>query len=103
MTDSADDQQARSPDWDVSICYRQVDGSEVADWLQARLQGRPFPAAGEPQPRIRFYVDRYGVCRGLIRVSARDSRRGLPRSYLLTQRGDQSSTCARYSTSKDCL
>ena len=59
MTEDQKDNSISGQDWDVFICYRQVDGSETADWLHQHLQNQPMPTAEYPPPRIRFYVDRY--------------------------------------------
>jgi TIR domain len=59
MAASSQDSPVEAPALDVFICYRQVDGSETADWLHTVLQGQPIPSATKPAPRIRFYVDRY--------------------------------------------
>ena len=59
MTEGQKDNSISGQDWDVFICYRQVDGSETADWLHQHLQNQPMPTAEDPPPRIRFNVDRY--------------------------------------------
>ncbi len=49
-----------APHWGVFICYRQVDGSEVAEWLYSKLHDRPVleaPATRRESPKLVVYFD----------------------------------------------
>lgn len=56
--DPARSDMERDDFWQVFICYRQVDGSEVAEWLYRHLEGVSFTAPGqEKRVFLRVYWD----------------------------------------------
>ena len=52
----------RMEEWPLFLCYRQVDGLKVADWLHRHLHGRAVTVTGavpgdEPPPKLDVYFD----------------------------------------------